>query len=385
MKPTLFITLCCLFITAITLSTPSKAVAQKQDTKKESAKPTELNLYGWHDQIPQDLLDAFSKEYNVKVRYDVYDTNEVLEAKLLAGNTGYDLVFPTAWPYAARQAASGLYEPLDRSQLKNWDQIGQSFFDRMEKADPGNKFVVPFTWGLVAIGYNPEMIPEDIPSEILESWALIYDPQILQKLSKRGITLLEDPLDVFTSFYLYQGLNPVETSPKLLRDMTAKLKELRPHYRRFGSSLVAEQLGNGELAVVMHWSGILSTARDKFAKLENGKRSLARIKIILPKEGTMMWIDCIAIPKDAPNIENAHRFIDFLLRPENAAKITNTVYTATTVTQAKAYLKPEIRDNKTIFPDDAYMKKVLLPEISSLQYQRRMSRALASIMTHKER
>ena len=338
-----------------------------------------VNIYGWHEQIPIALLEAFTKETGIAVRYDVLDGNEILEAKLLAGNTGYDVVFPTAWPYVKRQAASGLYMPLQRKWLPDYKQIDADFLKRMEKADPRNEFAIPYTWGLVAIGYNPDLIPKTVKPDALQSWALVYDLKTISSLAANGITLLDDPLDVYTTFYIYQGLNPNDMSRSLLKDMTDRLKTLRPHYRRFGSNLVAEQLGSGELAVVMHWSGILSTARKKFKALNPD----VKIEIMLPKEGTTMWIDCIAIPKDAPHPENAHKFINFLLRPENAAQITNAVYTATTIKSAFAFLKPEIKGNKSVFPDDAYMKKVVLPEITSLQHQRFMSRYFASVMTYK--
>lgn len=340
-----------------------------------------VNVYGWHEQIPQSLLDKFTAETGIRVIYDVIDTNEVLEAKLLAGNTGYDVVFPTTWPYVKRQAASGLYAPLDREKLPNHNKIGPDFLARMEKADPGNTFAVPYTWGLVALGYNPDLIPDDVSPEDLNSWGLIYDPNIVSKIAKRGIAMLEDPLDVFTSFSIYKGENLQDMSLTLLKEMTAELKALRPNYRRFGTNLSAEQLGNGELAIVMHWSGILATARNKFKKLN----PQSKMEVVLPKEGTVMWIDCIAIPKDAPNIDNAHKFIDFLLRPENAAVVTNKVYTATTISGAVEFLEKDIKNNKTVFPDKAYMKKVIMPEITSLQYQRRMARAFASIITHKAR
>ena len=355
------------------------------DPQKQTKQPNQnsqqiVNVFSWHDQIPLELIKAFEAETGIKVRLDTIDSNEVLEAKLLAGSTGYDVVYPTALPFGARQSASGLYAPINKKALNHYAEINPDFLKRLSNADPGNMNLIPYTWGLVAIGYNPDLLPEGIQESDLNSWGLVYDPDLLALYADRGVTLLDDPVDVFTTFYLYQGANPVDTSRSLLKDMTNKLKERRSFYRRFSSNLVAEQLGNKELAVAMHWSGILSTAREKFKKL--GEKT--PLKIILPKEGTMMWVDCLAIPHDAPHIENAHAFIDFLLRPENAAVVSNKTYTATTISNAKAHIREEIRSNETVFPGDEYMKKVSLPEIKSLQFQRLMSRAFASLMTHKK-
>ncbi len=339
-----------------------------------------VNVFGWHEQIPQSIIKAFEAETGIKVNLDVYDSNEVLEAKLLAGNTGYDVVFPTAWPYVARQAASGLYAKIDPQKLPHYKNLDPLFLERMEAADPGNTYSIPYTWGLVAIGYNPEKIEKLVPKEKQDSWALLYDPDVLKSLKRCGVSLLEDPLDVFLTYYIYKGEDPLNPSLKKLKEMSESLKEIRPFIRRFGTSLVAEQLGNEELCVVMHWSGILSMTRSKFKTISRQ----SSMEIMLPKEGTLMWIDCIAIPKDAPHVENAHKFIDFLLRAESAAMITNMVYTATTVKASYPLLHKEIRENKAVFPGKNYMKKVVLPEVKSLQFQRRMSRFFASIMTHKD-
>ena len=369
------VVLCCTSLMA------QDATEQKPQSKGEQV----VNVYGWYEQIPDDLIKAFEKETGIKVNLDVYDSNEVLEAKLLAGNTGYDVVFPTAWPYVLRQAASGLYLEIDKSKLTNYKNLDPLFLEKMQNADPGNVYSIPYTWGLVAIGYDEEKIKKLVPEGKQNSWALLYDPEVLKALKGCGVTLLEDPLDVFLSYYIYRGENPLDPSLKKLREMQEDLKKIRPYIKRFGTSLVAEQLGNGELCVVMHWSGILSHARSKFKKMAEktaGKRS--QMKIMLPKEGTLMWIDCVAIPKDALHVDNAHRFIDFLLRAKTAAGITNTVYTATTIKESYPLLKEELRNNKAVFPGDEYLKKVVLPEVKSLQFQRRMSRAFASLITHKE-
>lgn len=371
------------FYSLILFCAPLKAQNNLQNTKANTEKV--VNVFGWYGQIPEELLKAFEKETGLKINLDVYDSNEVLEAKLLAGNTGYDVVFPTAWPYVLRQAASGLYLEIDRSKLPHYKNLDPLFLKRMQKADPDNRYSIPYTWGLVAIGYDPEKIKKLVPKDKQNSWALLYDPEVLKALQGCGVTLLEDPLDVFLTYYIYKGENPLNPSLQKLKEMQTGLKEIRPYIKRFGTSLVAEQLGSGELCVVMHWSGILSHTQSKF-KQANFKKIAPQniVKIILPKEGTLMWIDCVAIPKDAPHAHNAHRFIDFLLRAKTAAGITNSVYTATTIKASYPLLKEDIRNNKTLFPGEAYLKKVVLPEIKSLQFQRRLSRSFSALMTHKE-
>jgi spermidine/putrescine-binding protein len=239
---------------------------------------------------------------------------------------------------------------------------------------------LPLTWGLVAIGYDPEKIKKLVPLEKQNSWAILYDPNIVKNLKACGVTLLEDPMDVLMTFYIFQGESTASASLKVLKEKSDALKTVRPSIRRFGTNLVAEQLGNGELCAVMHWNGILTKARAKFQK----ETANPPFEIILPAEGTLMWIDCVAIPKDAPHVDNAHKFIDFLMRPESAAAITNETDTPTTITTSYPLLKPEIRTNTILFPSKDYMDKVVLPENSSLHFQRRLSRHFASIMTHKE-
>tara|TARA_R110002095_G_scaffold211303_1_gene199335 strand:+ start:2033 stop:3157 length:1125 start_codon:yes stop_codon:yes gene_type:complete len=359
--------------------------AQLQAQENKVSGEQVINVSSWYEQIPNDLIKAFEKETGIKVNLDIIDSNEVLEAKMLAGNTGYDVVFPTAWPYVVRQAVSGLYHEIDRSKLPHYKNLDPLFLEKMQKADPGNRYSIPYTWGLVAIGYDEEKIKNLVPEEKRNSWALLYDPEVLKALQGCGVTLLEDPLDVFLTYYIYKGEDPLNPSLKKLKEMKEALKEVRPYIKRFGTSLVAEQLGNGELCVVMHWSGILSHAQSKFKKIAGKRTSTgSKIKIMLPKEGTLMWIDCIAIPKDALHVDNAHLFIDFLLRAETAAGITNKTYTPTTVKASYPLLQEGIRNNKALFPGEEYLKKVVLPEVQSLQFQRHLSRSFASLITHKE-
>lgn len=340
-----------------------------------------VHVYGWHGQIPAALIKKFEAETGIKVKLDVYDSNEVLEAKLLAGRSGYDVIFPTAWPYAARQIKADLYEPLDLKQLPYYKNIDPKFLKRMAKADPDNGYAIPYTWGLVVFGIKDDLLPDSIPEETRQSWAVLYNPDVLKLYAQKGVTLLEDPLDVFSTFAIYQGRNPHSTSRSELKSKTESLKETRPYIQKFSTSLVAEKLGSGELAAAMHWAGILVNAQNKFKEKNPNKETF---RVILPKEGTVMWIDCVAIPKGAPHIENAHKFINFLLDETSAAAITNSVMTVTTIQKSYALLKPEVQSNRALFPPQSYLDITVLTEINSLQFQRMMTRAFASIVTHKK-
>jgi putrescine transport system substrate-binding protein len=338
-----------------------------------------LNIFAWYASVPQPIIKQFEQETGIKVNLDFFDTNDVLETNLFAGNTGYDIVFPTTWPYLARHVPAGMYQKIDKSKLKNYQNLDPVILQKIDNADPGNLHFIPYFWGLVALGYDKEKVERLIPKEMHDSWALIFDLNNLQKLSPYGVALLDDSVDVFLSFYIYLGLDPFNSSPEQLAQVREELKKRRPFIRRFANSLTTDQLANGELCLIMHWSEFISKARTKFQKLPDKPE----IKILLPREGTTMWVDGLAIPKDAKHVDAAHQFIDFLLRAEIAAAITNSVSTPTAVKAAKPLIREEIANNPALFPSDEYMKKVFLPEIRSKQFQRLLTRFFTTVQTSK--
>ena len=342
-----------------------------------------VNIFTWYGQIPASLLKQFEQETGIKVNIDFYDSNEILEANLLAGNTGYDVVFPTFWPFAAWQISAGIYHKLDKSKLPNYANIDPTRLSKIENADPGNEYSVPYIWGLVALGYNKEIIERRVPKEHWDSWALLYSPAVIKEVGSCGIAMLEDAMDIFFGYYIYKGYDIKDRSLARLKQVRDELKILRPHIKKFSTSLTAEQLASGDLCMVMHWSEYLVNARNRAEDLAKDMPGKPEVKIILPKEGTLMWIDVMAIPSDSPNVENAHKFIDFMLRAESAAAVTNHANSITAVKTSWPLLRKEIREDKTIFPSDEYMKKVHVAEIRSLQFQRRMSRYFTSIITYK--
>ncbi len=334
-----------------------------------------LNIFIWYNSIPAQLLKKFEQETGIKVNVDFYDNNNVLEAKLISGNTGYDIVSPTAWPFVARQVSIGVYQKINKAWLSNYNNIDRTLLRKMLGADPGNNYIVPYFWGLVAIGYNANRIKEIVPKEHLNSWALLYNKDLVKKTTHLKRAVLDDSMDVLLSCFIYNRLRFSQESLDMVR---ANLKGVRPYIKKFANSLTPNQLVSGELDIIMHWSEfILEAKRNLASNVES-----ANIKIILPKEGTLMWIDGLAIPVGAKNVANAYKFINFLLRPESAAYITNNIGTAIAVSN-RSLIKKEIRENKVIFPDKEYMQKVFLPEIKSLSFQRKISRCFTAIVANR--
>ena len=338
-----------------------------------------LNIFIWYNSIPSYLIAQFEQETGIKVNVDFYDSNNVLETKLISGNTGYDIVSPTAWPFVARQVPIGIYTKLSKHKLKNYKNIDNEILKKINTADPNNDYFVPYFWGLVAIGYNYDKLQSIIAPSDLNSWSLLYDAELVKNTSFFKRALLDDSVDVLLSCYIYNNINLFNHSKVALQTISNNLKKIRPYIKKFSNSATPQQLANGELDIVMHWSEFLLKAKKSFSSLPNRPN----IKIVLPKEGTLMWVDGFAIPKDAKNIDNAYKFIDFLLRVKSSAYITNNTGTATAIIKNRELINKEIRENKVIFPDKQYMNKVFLPEIKSLHFQRKLSRHFSAIITHK--
>lgn len=353
------------------------AVASGTAVAKPSKAKRVLNVYTWYEQIPTEIIKNFERDTGIKVNLDYFDSNAVLEAKLITGNTGYDVVFPTSWPHLARQIPAKIYQPIDKEKLKNYLNLDPVILEKVSGADPGNQYFIPYFWGLVGIGYNQEKVRQQLPDADLESWEIIYKDSNAQALKAYGITLLEDSTDVFLTYGIYKNLYPSKLTLNTLKTIRDGLLELRPNYRRFANTLVTEQLVAGELCVVMHWTELLTKAKNNAAT----EKEKDAIKIILPREGTMMWVDGMAIPSDAQNVDEAYAFIDYMLRASSGAMVTNQVMTATAVRTSRPLIRPEILTNKVLFPDADYMEKVHLPEIKSNQTQRFLTRFFSSVLT----
>jgi putrescine transport system substrate-binding protein len=337
-----------------------------------------LNIYNWSDYIAPDTVARFQAETGIEVHYDVYDSNEVLEAKLSAGHSGYDLVVPSASPYLARQILAGIYQKIDKAKLPNYGNLDPQILAAGANADPGNQYGVPYLWGTTGIGYNQAKVKaalgEGAPTDSLK---LIFDPANAKRLAACGISLLDTPQEMVPATLAYLGREPLSREPPDLDRAVTALMAIRPDIRKFHSSQYINDLANGDLCVAFGYSGDVVQARNRAAEAKNG----VAIAYTIPREGAMIWIDMMAIPKDAPHAGNALKFIDFILRPEVVAAISNTVAYANPNTLATDLVDEEIRDNPGIYPSPETRARLFFDKPVTPQYERLRTRAWTRVKT----
>ncbi|WP_374601597.1 polyamine ABC transporter substrate-binding protein [Arenimonas sp.] len=335
-------------------------------------------VYNWSDYIAEDTLENFEAETGIRVVYDVYDSNEMLETKLMAGSSGYDLVFPSARPFAQRHIQAGIYAPLDKARLGNLGNLDAGLLAGLHDVDPDNTHTLPYMWGTTGLGINvgkvKEILGEDAP---LDSWSLLFDPANAEKLAACGIAVLDDEQETFAAALIWKGRD----ANALEGDETAVVSEvyagIRPHIRYFNSSRYIDDLANGDICLAMGYSGDVFQARDSATEAENG----IEIAYIIPKEGAVRWVDLMAIPKDAPHPENAHAFIDYLLKPEVAAGIVDYVSYASPNTAAMEHVDPEIAADPGVYPPADVMAKLVDPVTLPPGTTRERVRAWTTIKT----
>ena len=282
-----------------------------------------VNVYNWSDYIAEDTVAKFEAETGIKVNYDVFDSNELVEAKLLAGNSGYDVVVPSGF-FLERQVGAGLFQPLDKSKLPNLANMDPAVMASTAAHDPGNKYAVDYMWGTTGIGYNTAKVKAALGEQPLDTWDLVFKPELVSKLADCGVTLLDAPAEIVASALNYLGLDPNSESEDDLKKAEDLLMSIRPYVRYFNSSQYIDDLGNGEVCLSVGYSGDVFIARDAAAQAKAG----VEVTYTIPKEGALKWFDLFAIPSDAPHVDNAHKFIDFMLRPDIAAANTNFVFYA---------------------------------------------------------
>ena len=321
----------------------------------QTAEPKVLNVYNWSDYIAEDTVRNFEKETGIKVRYDNYDNNEILQAKLVAGKTGYDIVVPSAH-FAKTQIQAGLYQKLDRAQLTNWGNLDAGLLDKLNGIDPGNQFLVTWLWGYVTVGINSGKVRAALGAMPLPAnpWDLIFKPEYASKLKGCGINLLDSASEVMPVAMIYAGKEPYSKTPADYDAAKAVLMAARPAITRFSSSGYINDLAAGQLCVVMGYSGDINIARQRAIDSKNGQD----IQALIPATGAMLSVDTMAIPKDAKNVRNAHLFINYILRPEVHASLTNKVFYANPNAAAKKFVTKAVADNPTIFLSPADLKKV---------------------------
>ncbi|PMR67249.1 polyamine ABC transporter substrate-binding protein [Halomonas heilongjiangensis] len=337
-----------------------------------AAQANEVRVYNWSDYIAEDTLERFTAETGIEVVYDVYDSNEVLEAALLSGRSGYDVVIPSNH-YLVRQMAAGVYGELDHDKLPNIANLDPALLAQLENVDPGNHYSIPYMWGTNGIGYNAgrlqDILGEDAP---LDSWALLFDPEVTGALHAAGcgISMLDSGDEMLPAAMAYLGLDPHSTDADDIAQAGDAIAAVREHITYFHSSRYISDLANGDLCVAAGYSGDIFQAADRAEEAGNGHE----IAYTIPREGAALWFDLMAIPADAPNPENAHAFINFILEPEIAAGITEYVLFANPNRAANDYLPEEILNDASIYPTEEVMEKLFVAKAKPLAAQRVITR-----------
>lgn len=336
-----------------------------------------LRIYNWNDYIDEQTLKRFEAETKIKVVYDVYDANEILDAKLRAGRSGYDLVVPTASPFLARQLEAKLYAPLDRARIATYGNLDPALMKQLARYDPGNAHAIPWMWGTTGIGYNFDRVLKRMSAAPVFSLRMVFDPEIVANFKACGVVMLDSPTDVFPAVLAYLGLNPDSKSPDDLEKATAQLLKIRPFIRKFHSSEYINDLANGDACVAYGFSGDIKQAAKR--AFEAGKG--VKIEYAIPVEGALTWIDTWAIPADARNADAAHKFLEFVLRPEIAALNSNFIGYANPVPASRDKLDEAVRDDPTIYPPSEVAERLYTISPADRAYERLRTRAWTRVTT----
>jgi len=334
-------------------------------------KPEEkiVNVYNWSDYIDEEILAEFEAETGIKVVYDVFDSNDVLETKLLAGGSGYDVVVPSG-TFLGRQIQAGVFQELDRAKLTNWGNLWDLVLDRTSKWDPGNKYAVNYMWGTTGIGYNVNLVSERMADAPVNSWDMIFNPEIAAKFADCGIYMLDAGDEMIPAALKYIGEDPDSKDVAVIAKAEAVLMAARPFIRKFHSSEYIDALANGDICVAVGWSGDVLQARDRAAEAENG----VEINYVAPVEGALMWFDMMAIPADATHPGNAHTFINYIMRAEVMAKASNYVYYANGNKASEKFLAEDVIGDPAIYPTPEALKTLYLTTPYDADSQRAVTR-----------
>jgi putrescine transport system substrate-binding protein len=304
-----------------------------------------LNLYIWSDYLAPNTLADFEKQTSIKVHAAYFDTNETLETKLLAGSSGFDIVVPTA-SYFERQIKAGAFLVLDKSKLPNFKNMDPQLMGKVALHDPDNRHGVIYLWGTNGIGYNEKMVKALMPDAPFDSWRLVFDPAVASKVAKCGISLLDSPAEMLRAVYNYLGKNPNSQNSDDLAQAEAVLSKIRPYIRNFSSSEYIEALANGDLCISVGYNGDVMQARDRSREANKG----IEIKYAVPKEGSILWFDMLAIPKDAPDPQSAYAFMNYMMTPQVIADVSNFKRYANANAASEPLVLPAVKDDPGIYP-----------------------------------
>ncbi|MEZ5899043.1 MAG: polyamine ABC transporter substrate-binding protein [Hyphomicrobiaceae bacterium] len=341
-----------------------------------SAADKEVRVYNWSDYIDSSVLEDFTKETGIKVIYDVFDSNEVLETKLLAGGTGYDVVVPSG-PFLSRQIKAGVFQKLDKSKLPNLSNMWPDIQKRSSIYDPGNEYSINYMWGTTAIGYNEAKIKERMPDAPVNSWDMFFKPEVISKFKDCGIHVLDAADDVLPAVLNYLGLDPNTKNPDDLKKAADLMEKIRPNILKFHSSEYINALANGDICLAIGYSGDILQAKSRAEEAKNNQV----IVLSLPKEGAQMWFDQMAIPADSKHVDEAHAFLNFMMKPEVIAKSSNFVQYANGNLASQKFLDDEVKDNPNVYPDEETMKRLFVKTAYDAKTQRVVTRLWTKVVT----
>ncbi|WP_338519269.1 spermidine/putrescine ABC transporter substrate-binding protein PotF [Erwinia aphidicola] len=338
-----------------------------------------LHVYNWSDYIAPNTVADFEKQTGIKVVYDVFDSNEVLEGKLMAGSTGYDVVVPSS-SFLARQLQSGVFQPLDKSKLPNYKNLDPDLMKKLEQHDPGNKYAIPYLWATTGIGYNVEKVKAALGKDApVNSWDLVLKPENLEKLKSCGVSFLDAPEEIFATVLNYMGKDPNSSDAKDYTAATDLLLKLRPSIRYFHSSQYINDLANGNTCVAIGWAGDILQAKKRAVEAKNG----VDIAYSIPKEGALAFFDTLAIPKDAKNLDAAYQFLNYLMDPKVMANISNSVYYASGNEASVPFVDEAIRNNPGVYPTPDTMAKLFTLKVQDPKLDRVRTRAWTKVKSGK--
>ncbi|MEL6750881.1 MAG: polyamine ABC transporter substrate-binding protein [Pseudomonadota bacterium] len=333
-----------------------------------------VNVYNWSDYIDESIIADFEKETGIKVRYDVFDSNEILETKLLAGGSGYDVVVPSA-SFLERQIQAGVFQELDQSKLTNSDSLWDEVTDRTEVYDPGQKYSINYMWGTTGIGYNVKAAEER--GVTVDSWNVIFDPEVIAKFADCGVHMLDAPTELLPAALNYLGKNPDSRDTAEIEEAAALIEAVRPNIQKFNSSEYINALANGDICLAVGWSGDVFQARDRAAEADAG----VEVGYVIPKEGALMWFDQMAVPADAANVEEAHEFINYIMRPEVIAKASDYVFYANGNKAAQPLMDEEVTGDPAVYPPADVLEKLYTIRAYDARTQRTVTRAWTKVKT----
>lgn len=342
----------------------------------EAAEEKVLHVYNWADYIGETTIADFERKTGIKVTYDTYDSNEVLETKLLTGHTGYDVVFPSA-NFLERLNKAGVFLKLKPSQLANLANMDPEIMQIVAGNDPRNERSISYMWGTTGIGYNPTMVEKALGIDRIDSWDAVFDPAVAAKLAKCGISMLDAPEDVFEAARIYLGRDPNSEKAEDLAAAEELLTRVRPYVRYFHSSQHVNDLATGEICVSLSWSGLILQARSR------GAAAVAPVEVdyVIPKEGATIWIDLVAIPADAPHPGNAHAFLNFLMEPEVIAAVSNDIGYANGNAASLPFINDALRNDTAVYPTEEIRKNLHTSGLKSQEFSRAQNRAWTRIKT----